>query len=334
MNRAQRGTGAGLPAARLALAAISERGLTGYVSPKGRRWPLAAYAERAVRTATARLAKAPFTSQIAARREALLAKHVTAVSTAWDEAARGLDAPAAVAAFRRDSRVTSTTPDAAVAKRWRQEAAASAVQGWMASVYQSAGYSALAAALADTVRDGMAEGEADAMTAAASQQELGPLDTGAAFTVALATLQGDYGVTRQAQEAVAGLVSGAAAAAARALAGQPDGSSEDEAADALRAGASGMLGRAVDYLLWAAFGAGAMALWKQAASAAGNLSASRGVMISWIAGASSCQVCQQNDAGSPYAPEDLPSFPAHANCACSLESDTPVPLSFLAPFLN
>ena len=230
--------------------------------------------------------------------------------------------------------MTSTTPDAAVAKRWQQEAAASAVQGWMASVYQSAGYSALAAALADTVRDGMAEGEADAMTAAASQQELGRLDTGAAFTVALATLQGDYGVTRQAQEAVAGLVSGAAAAAARALAGQPDGSSEDEAADALRAGASGMLGRAVDYLLWAAFGAGAMALWKQAASAAGNLSASRGVMISWIAGASSCQVCQQNDAGSPYAPEDLPSFPAHANCACSLESDTPVPLSFLAPFLN
>ena len=44
-------------AARLALAAIAARGLTGYVIPEGRRSPLAAYAERAVRTATARLAR-------------------------------------------------------------------------------------------------------------------------------------------------------------------------------------------------------------------------------------------------------------------------------------
>ena len=273
VNKAQRGTGPGLPAARVALAAITARGLTGYTSPRGRRWPLAAYSERAVRTATAKLAKAPFTSAITARREALLQGHLVAVATAWGKAAGHLDPGDVVTAFRGDSRATSAAPDAAVAKRWRQEAAASAAQGWIAGVYSSGGYSGLVAALEDAVRDGMAEGEADAMAAAAYQQRLGTFDTDAAFAASLAALQGDYGVTRQAQEAAQGLIAGAALDVARALA-REDGS-EAEAAEAVHGAVSGSDVRpwagGLRQALWGAFGAGAIALWRRAASAVGGL---------------------------------------------------------------
>jgi hypothetical protein len=182
----------------------------------------------------------------------------------------------------------------------------------------------------------MAEGEADAMAAAAYQQHLGAFDTDAAFTAALATLQGDYGVTRQAQEATAGLIAAAAAGAARALAGQPDDSSEDADAEAVRGAVSsgfGALGRAVDYVLWGAFGAGAVGLWKRAASAIGGLF-SQSVLVDWLDTASACILCQGNAAGSPYAPEDVPPFPAHGSCRCDLSSEAQLPLSWLAPFLS
>ena len=335
-DKAQRGTGPGLPAARAALAAITARGLTGYVSPKGRRQPLAAYAQRAVRTATTALAKAPFTSEITARREQLLAAHVTAVTAAWNAAVKGLDASAPAAAFLADSRTSSTAPNAAVAKRWRQEAASSAAQGWIAGIYQSGGYAGLVAAMENVVRDGMAEGEADAMAAAAFQQKLGTFDTDAAFASALATLQGDYGVTRQAQEMTAGLIAAAAADAARALA-KEDGS-EEEAAGAVRGAVSGSsvgaVGRWVEAALWGAFGAGGIALWKRAASALGGLFSSGVELISWDTDSSPCALCSDNAADGPYAPEDVPPYLAHPNCRCSLSSVGNLPASWLASFLS
>ncbi len=332
VTRAQRGTGPGLPAARTALAAISARGLTGYVSQRGRRWPLAAYTERAVRTATAKLAKAPFTAEITARREALLAGHLVAVGAAWGKASRNLDAAAVVAAFRGDSRATSSAPDPAVAKRWRQEAASSAVAGWMAGVYGSGGYAGLMAALEDAVRDGMAEGEADAMAAAAYQQHLGTFDTDAAFAAALATLQGDYGVTRQAQEAAQGLIAGAALDVARVLAREGDG--EEEAAEAVMGALrGGAVGRWVERALWGAFGAGSIALWQRAASALGGLFSSV-EMISWDVDSNPCVVCQENSDDGPYTPDNVPPYLAHPNCRCSLSSIGNLPSSWLASFLS
>ena len=337
VGRAQRGAGPGLPAARAALAAVTGRGLTGYVSQRGRRWSLAAYGERAVRTATAKLAKAPFTSEITARREALLAKHVAAVTSAWNETVKGLDASSAVQAFRRDSRTSSAAGDAALAKRWRQEAASAAVQGWLAGIYQAAAYGALAGALEDAVRDGMAEGEADAMAAAAYQQRLGTFDTDAAFAAALATLQGDYGVTRQAQEAAAGLIAGAAADAARALAGTEDDSDEEEAAGALKGSVSGnavsAVGRWVERALFGAIGAGGIALWRRAAAALGGLFGNV-ELISWDTDSSPCVLCSQNAADGPYLPQDVPPYLAHPNCRCSLSSAGNLPSSWLASFLG
>lgn len=329
-DKAQRGNNP----AGLAIAAITARGLTGYVSQRGRRWPLAAYAERAVRVATVKLAKAPFTSEITARREALLQGHLVAVATAWGHAAANLDPADVVTAFRGDSRATSSAPDAAVARRWRTEAASSAAAGWIAGVYSAGGYAGLVAALGNTVRDGMAEGEADAMAAAAWHQNLGPFNTDAAFAAALATLAGDYAVTRQAQEAAQGLIAGAALDVARALA-REDGS-EEEAAEAVRGALTGgsAVGRWVEKALWGAFGAGGIALWQRAASALGGLFASRLEMISWDTDSSPCVICSDNAADGPYLPADVPPYLAHPNCRCSLSSTGNLPLSWLASFLS
>jgi hypothetical protein len=321
-------TGAG--AADAAVKAITARGLTGYVTPRGQRQKLTAYAGRAVRLAVTRLARSPVTAQIAARREALLAVHVQAVSAAVDSAVARLDARGAVARFRGDTRVTSTaSPE--VAKRWRKEAAQAAAAGWLGSIaaYPDPG---LIAAVSSLVVAGMAEGEADALAVAAQDQGHGSLDTGAAHEAAVARLRDDYGTGRQVREAVAGLAAAVTAAAARALAASDDKSTEDETAEVMRTGASAAAGRWTDYALWSAFGAGAADLWKRAASALGNLFTS--TEVNWIDSASACIVCQQNAAGSPYAPEDVPPYPAHAHCHCELESEARLPFSWLAAFLS
>ena len=336
VDRAAR-QGAPGKAAAAALGAVQARGLTGYVSHSGRRQPLAAYAQRVVRVSAARLAAHPVTGTIRQRREHLTAIHVAAVTRAWKVTAAGLDTGSAVTAFRADSRLASSAPDAAVARRWRQEAASSAAAGMTAGVYRSGGYTALTAALEDAVRAGMAEGEAGALAYAAERQHAGNLDMDAAAASALASLQGDYGVTRRAQEAAAAVIGGAAADVARALVNTADGS-EKEARDAVQealSGARNAASRWADFTVWAALGAGAVALYQRATSALGGLV--RGVftpvvLVTWEAQPSACVICQQNAAGSPYAPVDVPAYPAHGACRCNLWTDSSLPMSLLAQF--
>jgi hypothetical protein len=178
--------------------------------------------------------------------------------------------------------------------------------------------------------DGMAEGEADAMLLAASRQDMAGFSTGAAFADAVTRVQEDMAVTRQAQDAAARITAGTAAAVARALAASRDDEGDGEAArsaeGALRGGAAS---RWADWALWAAFGAGAVALYRRL----GGLGAfSQGVMVSWIDSASACALCQENAAGSPYAPVDVPPYPGHRACRCFLSTDDSLPMSLLAQF--
>ena len=119
------------------------------------------------------------------------------------------------------------------------------------------------------------------MAAAAYQQQPRPFDTGAAFTAALATLQGDYGVTRQAQEAAAGLIAGAAGAAPGA--GRPAG--RQQRGRRCRGGPGrGVRGARQGCRLRAVGGVRGRGDRPVEAGgiSGGHLSASRGVMISWM----------------------------------------------------
>ena len=324
----QRPHGQGTPgkAAAAALDAIGERGLTGWVSYQGRRVPLAAYGQRVVKAATVHLACLPVLSEVTARRDALLAVHERSLAAAWHADVSTLSPSAAVAAFRADARL-SATGDPAVARRWRQEAATAAAAAWLAGER----FPALAGALENIARDGMAEGEADAMAFAAQKQRVAGFAAAAAYASARERLAGDMAVTRQAQDARERLAAAAAAVTARALTGSRedagDGEAEEGIREALRNPAT--VSRWADWALWAALGAGALRLYQRAA--AGQFTG-QGVMISWQASASACVLCQANMAGSPYAPVDVPPFPAHHSCRCDLLSDGDLPLSMLAQF--
>ncbi len=81
-----------------------------------------------------------------------------------------------------------------------------------------------------------------------------------------------------------------------------------------------------DWAVWAAFGAGAMALYALAGVQA----------YDWldVGDGRECQTCLTNAAGSPYRLENFPDLPAHIRCRCSCSTSDPLPLSFLAAFLN
>ena len=319
---------AGTPgkAAAAALGAIGARGLTGWVSYQGRRVPLTAYGQRVVKAATVHLARLPVLSQVTARRDALLAVHERSLAVAWHAEVATLSPSAAVAAFRAGSRLTGTA-DPAVARRWRQEAATAAATAWLAGER----FPALTGALEGIAREGMAEGEADAMAFAAQKQRVAGFSAAAAYASARERLAGDMAVARQAQDARERLAAAAVAVTARALAGAREDAGEGEAGEsiqeALRNPAT--VSRWADRALWAALGAGTLRLYQRAAA---RQFTGQGVMISWQASASACPVCLANMAGSPYAPVDVPPFPAHGSCRCDLLSDSDLPLSMLAQF--
>lgn len=320
--------GPGQHAAQLVLNQVSARGLTGYVTPAGRRQPLAAYAQRVTRAAVARLARMPATGEIEARREQLLAVHSAAVTAAWRHAAAGLDTAGMLARYRSDIRVTSTAADEKTARRWRQEAARAAADAWIAPLANGPGYDALAAVFEALAADGLAEGEADALAVAAARQRAAGFSIPAAYESARGRV--DEGTVRQrARDAATGLLSGVARSVAHLVArtgGDPEqGEIEDTAGKAAE--------RAADYSLWAAFGAGALGLWQRAASALGGMFGA-GTLVDWLDSASACPLCTQNAAGSPYAPRDVPPYPAHGRCRCVLDSSARVPFSWLASFLG
>ncbi len=314
-------------AAAAALDAIGQRGLTGWVSYEGRRVPLAAYGQRVVRAATLHLARLPVLSEVTARRDALLAAHERSLTVAWHSDTGALSPAAAVAAFRADPRLRAAG-EPSVARRWRQEAAAAAATAWLAGER----FPATTGALEGIARDGMAEGESDAMAFAAQQQRVAGFSAAAAYAATRERLAGDMAVTRQAQDARERLAAAAAAVTARALAGARDdageGEAEEEVRSALRDPAT--VSRWADWALWAALGAGALRLYQRAA--AGQFTG-QGIALEWWASASACPQCEKNASGSPYAPADLPPYPQHHACRCIITAASSLPLSLLAPFL-
>jgi hypothetical protein len=321
-------------AAAAALDAIGQRGLTGYVTPAGRRQPLAAYGQRAVRTATSRLARMPVMSEVTARRGTLLRQHAAAAGAAWNAVAATLDPQSAVTAFRADPRVNSAGSPS-VLKRWRQESAQGAALVMLSHIWRTAGYASLLAALEAAVRDGMAEGEADAMAMAAHAQRAGAFSIAAAFRAAAQRYRDDAAVAEAAREAAGSLANGVARDIARVLASSAADASDAELITAvdgyLRGDEVPAVARWTEEALWKAYGAGAVRLWQRVA--AGNL-AGASIGVSWEVDSSPCALCEENAAGSPYLPYEVPAYPGHRGCRCWLVSDARLPVSVLAPFLG
>jgi hypothetical protein len=236
-----------------------------------------------------------------------------------------------VRGFREDVGLVTKAADPEAT--WRKESATAAAAAWLGGIYATDGYPALAAALESAVAGGTAEGEADALAAAADRQGVSGFVIGTAFSAALVKAQGDPGVTQQAQETAEKIIGGAAADIGRTLAAMAeDGGGEGEMAGAVSDVTSGSQSRSLNSwlpdALWAAMGAGALALYSQASQGDST------VMTDWITDGNPCAACQDNEAGSPYAPEDVPSYPQHPRCQCTLSTDSDIPSSFFAGLLS
>ena len=269
---------------------------------------------------------------IYARRARLLRKHVKRVMAAWNACAEPLDARELVARFRSDAYLTSESATKDPQKQWWRDVAVAAALGWLRAVYRSDGYDALVAAITDAIRSGMAEGEADALALAASRQGKTGFDIAAAFKAAYGRLADDHTISQQAADTVTRIIDGAGNDLGRRLASMAgDGSSEQDMADAVDDVAAGddvgSVSRWTDWALWAALGIGAMALYSQAGV----------TLVSWVTAGDTrvcAQPCQENEDNSPYLLGQVPEFPGHPRCRCSLDTSDSISSSFLDAFLN
>ena len=232
--------------------------------------------------------------------------------------------------FRQDTGLVAkaTGPE----DRWRKDVATAAALAWLQRIDQTAGYAALVAAVEDAILAGMAEGEADALASAAARQGAGGLDLAAAFTAACQRLAGDPGISQRALETIEAIIAGAAADLGRLLAEEAaEGDSEQDMTGSVRDTVTGVVRSVQAWLannMWAALGAGVTGLLGLVSQGGGN------ALVNWENDGNPCAACQDNAAGSPYAPEDIPDFPAHPRCQCELSPAGDVPSSFLAAFLS
>jgi hypothetical protein len=294
--------------------------------------------------------------EIYARREKLLAEHRKAVAAAWDACLAEIGSPRALVREVRSGAAPvakAADPD----RKWWKDTATAAALAWLGKLYQARGWAALVAAISAAIADGMAEGEADALALAASRQGIGGFSVAAAFTAAATRLAGDPDVSRKAQETAQAIVNGAAADIGQALAdGAEDGASEQDMTSAAQDAASGDQSRSLDSWLkdaiWGAIAAGVAWLCGQGGAPAeagepgpGEAPGQRPagpdyfpppgqpLMIAWITDGNPCKACQDIEAGSPYAPQDVPPIPVHPRCQCNTAPYGDIPSSFFAAYL-
>ena len=216
---------------------------------------------------------------------------------------------------------------------WKRAATASAL-AWLAGIGNTSGYPALVAAVEDAIRSGMAEGQADALAAAAAKQGAGGLAIDRAFTAAYGDLAGDPGVGEKAQGTIERVIAGAGADVGRVLTdGAGDGASEQEMTSAATGAVTGTaarsLGMWIGDAIQAAIGSGVQDLLSQVSQ---DDSDAMGMTI-WQTDGLPCGACIDNEAGSPYAPQDLPDFPAHPRCQCEIFAADSVPSSYFSAYL-
>jgi hypothetical protein len=264
-----------------------------------------------------------------ARRDDLLAKHLAVIMDAWRTCVASLNARKLISRYRAAVYLPREAADPHK-DFWKTEATAVAL-GWLRGIYNSRGYDDLVAAIEDAIRAGMAEGEAGALALAADRAGKTGFVIADAFKAAYERLAKDSQVPQKAADALGKMIDSAGSDLARALASQTaDGGSYDDMLGQSMDTAGGTDVRAVktwaDWAIQAALGAGSLALF----GIAGVQS------VSWLTagGSGVCVACQENEDNSPYLLGEVPSYPEHPFCRCSLETSDAVPASLLSAFLG
>jgi len=267
---------------------------------------------------------------VVARRSRLRRKHLKAVADAWDACIGELDARAMVRDFREDAGLITkaANPD----QDWWKKTGTAAALAWLAGIGNTSGYGALVTAVEDAIQSGMAEGQADALAAAAAKQGTAGVSIAAAFTTAYGALAGDPAVGEQAQGTIERVIAGAGADIGKVLTDSAEaGAGEQEmttaAVDAVTGTGARTLGAWIGDAIQSAIGSGAVSLWTQQAQAQ-----DAPILVNWVTDGSPCNACSDNEDSGPYLPEQCPSYPEHPNCVIgSTRVEVPAPESLIVP---
>lgn len=271
------------------------------------------------------------------RRARLQAKHERAIAAAWDACTAELDPADVARRFRSAIYLHGESATKDPTKKWWQDIAITAALAWLRGIYHTDGYPALAAALEDAIRSGMAEGEADALALAAARLGRTGFQIGQAFKTAYARLATNHVISQQAADAATRMIDAAAGDTGRRLASLAgDGASEQEmtsGAGDTSGGKSNAVTGGADRTVWAAILAGAVGLWSRAAGWLGLGGAPQGpdtppggggpgdaILLDWINAADDrvCATCQDYSDNGPYTPDQVPGYP-HSRCRCSVD---------------
>jgi 2'-5' RNA ligase len=245
------------------------------------------------------------------RREEKLREHTRIVADAWRQLIDRDTIAATVDGFRRSVGLAEANGDD------RKTAAALAATAMLAALPNLPAWHTLRATLRDALNAGHAEGMVNAVAVAAEQAGRSGLDWNAAFADAYQDVQrlDDAGATVDTW--LTRLIRRAEASLARILQQSADrGDSRDTMTDAAEDALTpdeddpedGDVGFITDWAITSAAAGGALALYQ-----------SEGVLTcDWLSVGDGrvCPACEANEAGNPWAPGDLPEWPAHPRCRC------------------
>jgi 2'-5' RNA ligase len=244
------------------------------------------------------------------RREEKLREHTRIVADAWRQLVDRDAITATVDSFRRSVGLTEANSDD------QKTAAALAATAMLAALPNLPAWHTLRAALRDALNAGHAEGMVNAVAVAAEQAGRAGLDWNAAFADAYQDVQRLDDAGAAVDTWLTRLIRRAEASLARILQQSADRGDDrdtmtDAAEDALTPDEDDPdddVGFITDWAITSAAAGGALALYQ-----------SEGVLTcDWLSVGDGrvCPACEANEAGNPWAPGDLPEWPAHPRCRC------------------
>jgi hypothetical protein len=263
------------------------------------------------------------------RREVLYAKHITAVTDKWRPLARKLPVSSAVSRFRLSAGLREASED-----KKDRAARAMAQATWLlhqlADNPHDADYAEVVQAIADALKDGMAEGEAGAIALAAQQVHVVGIDFDIAFRDAwdaLASL-GDY--IGDAKTWMARILDGAATDVGRLLSrlaeqGANYGDMVAAVQELLTDKEVRSITTLVDMAMGQSFSRGALALYAREGV--------RQVDFFTAGDTRVCPICDTFERHNPYALVEAPAPSIHPFCRCTLVATQPLQALDFTPYL-
>jgi 2'-5' RNA ligase len=262
------------------------------------------------------------------RREKVYGAHIDAIASLWRRAASRVDLQLAVRRFRDSLGLGEAVGD----DDHRQMAARAVAAAVVATIAGQSSHPAdrdeLVAAIVAALKAGYAEGIAGALAVGAQEDDVEDFDIDTAYTVALAQID-DRQFHHQALTLLTQLHDALTKQLAKVLAGASPDMGFDEMVELARrtvgaGGVAALLALLIDFAIGQMVTAGTLALYRRY----------HVTQLAYVTAGDDnvCSVCEDAEAGSPYAADEVPDPPLHPRCRCVLVATGELPARAYSDF--